>query len=625
MCGVAGIVGLEDGGVLLNKMLDSQRHRGPDAEGRHVERGIALGMRRLSIIDVAGGDQPCLTADRSVMVFMNGEIYNHGSLRKEFDEFPYASQTDTEVIPHLWQKFGEDSLDKLAGMFSLAIWEPSKKTLTLVRDRMGIKPLWIYEDQGILSWSSEIKSFAQAGLSLKLNPQGLWDYMTHGYIPSPDCPFKNVRALLPGHLLRIQLDDKNKWKSEDHCYWALPEADWADPAPSAAVGYVKELLQRSMEEHLKSDVPLGCLLSGGLDSGLLTAWASKIRGAPISTFSVGFAESSYDERGEALALAKELGCSHHSVELREADFLIHLDTAMARTDTLLADPAMVALVPLYDLVQKHVTVVLDGDGADELFGGYPTVTADTIHSLITCLPAYVRRQLKELSRVLPQTKNKANFFFKCERLLRNADLEGGQAHTLWRNIHRLEDKEFLIHSDYIPQSFEEKLGIKNHLASFVKAGGNYTHRDFTKNDLKIWLPDDNLKKVDGQSMGVSVEARVPFLDHRLVELVYPMSLKLKRKFGVKGLLREAGRGILPSSYLNRKKASFHLPLAAWTTGHLKLDITNRIMHLNELSQGFFKEDALRKFIDQSRGDAYSIFNLLALESWWKQWPTTLSI
>ena len=624
MCGIAGLIGSFANNERLGAMLHSQLHRGPDSEGRFVSDNLAMGMRRLSIVDVAGGDQPRSCATGRIKVFMNGEIYNHQDIRKAYPDFNYTSQTDTEVIPHLWATKGQEALQELCGMFALAIWNETEHTLTLVRDRLGIKPLWVYESAEGLAWSSEIRSFAEAGLELEVNPQGLWDFMTHGYIPAPRSPFTNVRSLVPGELLRVKLTAEGRIETTSKVYWDLPKANWAEVSPSAAVGHVKDLLNRSVEEHLMADVPLGCLLSGGLDSGLLTAWASKLRGEPIKTFSVGFAQKSFDERGEAKLLAKHLGCAHFETELKEEDFLTTLDIAMKRTDTLLADPAMVALVPLYELVSSEVTVVLDGDGADELFGGYPTVTANKMHGIISKLPMPLRKALKSLSQSLPESQNKAGFFFKLERLLRNADLNPGQAHALWRNIHKLQDKENLVSQQFHPQSFEEKMGITHAMASYgdIKRFG---HRDFTRNDMKVWLPDDNLKKVDGQSMGVSVEARVPFLDHRLVEAVMPLSMSLKRRFGVKGLLREAGRGILKDEFLYRKKASFHLPLAHWMKGSLKQEIVSRLENLQELTGGYFNAAHLRKFVENERSDAYSIFNLIALESWFKQWPTRLTL
>jgi len=621
MCGIAGLLGYSDLQSTLGTMLRAQRHRGPDDEGIYVDNGVALGVRRLSIIDVEEGVQPRTCP--GVICFFNGEIYNHEDIRRSNPHWPFKGRTDTEVLPHLWSKLGVSGLQKLNGMFAIAFWEPTLRKLTLIRDRLGVKPLWIWEHDGRVAFSSELRSFAAAGLQLNLDPTSLWDYLTHNYIPAPRSPFREVRLLPGGNLATIK-EKNGRWTLEEQVWWTLPNRAMESPLPIDAVEEVRDLLEQSITRQLNADRPLGCLLSGGLDSSLLAAWACKIRGEPLKTFSVGYDNPRFDERGPAKKLATFLHCPHYSVQLTSDKFFHQLDQAVLRGDTLLADQAIVPLSLLYEIVTREVQVVLDGDGADEIFGGYPTFTADTAFKHLVKLPNKWRRGLELLSQRIPETKGKADSLFKLERFLRHATLGQKEAHALWRNIFPAYDKQALIRKEYHPLDEKELLGVSIWMNHIEKYSGGLEDA-FDRADAAIWLADDNLKKVDGQSMGVGVEARVPYLDHCLVEKVLPWSRQLKRRYGVKGLMRESARGILPEFARNRSKAGFHLPLAGWLHGPLKEDVSFRLRALGEMAGEWIDVDYLEHRISTDSYDSYRIFNLLVLESWWRQWPQTLKI
>ncbi|MGE4158919.1 MAG: asparagine synthase (glutamine-hydrolyzing) [Planctomycetota bacterium] len=616
MCGIAGVLGDPSGATRLTRMLGAQLHRGPDGEGVLHDCDVHLGMRRLKIIGLSEGDQPRFDAAGRFAVFMNGEIYNHVEIKKGHAH-PYRGDSDTEVVPHLWYARGEACLEDLRGMFALAVWDRKEGVLTLVRDRLGIKPLWIYQHEKVVAFASEIRAFAEASLPMTLDPSGLADYLTHSHIPAPRSPFTQVKLLQPGHLLTVSRVEGGGWTLRDRCWWKLP-APGLDPTPEDAVSVLRGLMDESMREHLRSDVPLGSLLSGGLDSTALTALAARQTGRRLHTFSVGYDVEGYDERPLAREAAQVLGTEHHETQVGVGDFFPNLDKAVRRGDTLMADQAIVALAPLYDEVKRHVTVVLDGDGADEIFAGYPTYSADHWMEKMVKLPAGLRTCLASLSPVIPEATGKGAWINKIERFLRHIHLTPAEAHALWRNIHTLQDRRLLLN----PALFQgvEGRGIDSHMRSFQEAFGSLSHR-LSAMDLAVWLPDDNLKKADGQSMGVSVEARVPFLDHRLVEAAMGWSPAFKRQRGVKWILREALKGVVPDSLLSRPKAGFHLPLASWLRGPLRTETRRRLEMLENMATDVFKPGALSTAFNSGRLDSYRIFNLLALSSWWQQWPT----
>jgi asparagine synthase (glutamine-hydrolysing) len=549
MCGIAGVLRLQssvpvDRGALLG-MCDAIRHRGPDAEGVFVSGPVGLGHRRLSIIDLSTGAQPMASADGAIWLTYNGEIYNFRDLRSELEAKGHRFRTtsDTEVIIAAYEAFGEAFLDRLRGMFAFALWDARRNELLLVRDRLGIKPLYYTVQDGVLIFASEIKAILRwPGVARRVNVAALEEYLQYRYVPGPATMFEGIDKLPPGHVLRVRDGDVSI-----RCYWDLP-LDGETLRPDRAERELRERVEECVERHLISDVPVGVFLSGGVDSTVITALMSRSVRAPVESFSIGYdTAADTDERPFARLAADRFGTVHRAVDLDPKEFWQSLATLLWHLDEPVADPAALPLYVLSRFARRFVTVLLSGEGADELLAGYgiyPRMLALERMSLFAALLGYVRPLMthRKLQRYVDWAQR------PLEHRYRGVSGLFGEIDRRRLLNAALQDTN---RTDRMAPYFDrtERLDPLRRMLYF---------------DLKVWLPDDLLIKADKTTMAASIELRVPFLDHTLVEWLWrlPSDLKLRGSTG-KYLLRQATRDLVPRPILERRKRGFAVPLREW--------------------------------------------------------------
>ncbi len=623
MCGICGII-YDDPSKAVDKtvlaaMNRTMIHRGPDDEGYFVGKGAGLGMRRLSIIDVSGGHQPMSSEDGMVQAVVNGEIYNYMELRSELESKGHVFRTnsDSEVLPHLYEEFGADLPIKLNGMFGLAVWDEGSRTLVLARDRMGQKPLyWTYAD-GRLLFATELKAIlAYPGLARRIDPDSLAKYLAYEYIPAPHTIFEGVHKLEPGHLLRYR-DGKLSVRG----YWDVPLGDERIGLSEAeAVNEFMRLFDRSVERRLISDVPLGVFLSGGIDSSSVVAMmAKRMRPADIKTFSIAFEERSFDESSYARSVAEHFGTDHREELVRPKDLVALLPKVTDLLDEPFADPSIIPTYALSRFTRRFVTVALGGDGGDELFAGYPTFQADKASAWYRGLPRAFKSYLIEpIARRLPVSDENISFDFKVKQFLKGAEVRGITRHMIWMGAFSPgELAEILVHEPPA-DVFDD---ARRHAASAKEASdGNsvlYAYK-------KLYLAEDILQKVDRASMGVSLEARAPFLDHEIVEFVARLPYRMKLSgFTMKHLLKKAVGEMLPKGIAGRGKKGFGIPVSKWLKGPIKGMMLDLLSEERLVRQGIFKPEAVRRLIDDHlEGRAENrkkLWALMMFQRWFDRW------
>jgi asparagine synthase (glutamine-hydrolysing) len=597
MCGICGIVNASGDGPdrdLLHRMASQIRHRGPDDEGILVSGRAGLVARRLSIIDVEGGHQPIANEDETVWAAFNGEIYNHPELIEQLRARGHAFRTrcDTEVIVHLYEEYGIDFLNRLDGMFGLALWDLRNDTVILGRDRLGIKPLY-YADLGDrLLFGSELKAMLPAGLPRDLNLAALDAYFAVTYIPAPHTIFESARKLLPGHYLRWQ----GGRPVETAAYWKLPVAGAEpryDPRQTEDLAEeLLELLRRAVKIHLISDVPLGAFLSGGLDSSTVVALMAEHSQHPVQTFSIGFEERSYDETPYARQVAQLFGANHRE-RTQKPDPVVMTEMLAWMYDEPFADSSAIATYSVAELARRHVKVALTGDGGDEIFGGYLIYRADKLRSLYQRLPEGLREGLiREAVNRLPTSDRKTSLDYKLKRFVRAASLPAAEAHAGWKTIFTRDVRERLI-----PEVPDEDLAIEM-MSRYFREGprgdliGGSLHADTV-----MGMPDDMLTKVDRTTMAVSLEARVPLLDRSVVEFMagLPSSYKV-HGWTLKYLMKRAMRGIVPDEIIDRQKAGFNVPIARWLRSDLREFMQESLSDSHLRSMGVFDPAVVQETI-----------------------------
>lgn len=566
ICGIAGPSGEQPEAELLRAMAATIVHRGPDDEGVVVAGPAGLAARRLSIIDVAGGHQPIANEDESVWGALNGEIYNHPELMRHLASRGHHLRTrcDTEVIVHLYEEYGPDFLTRLDGMFALAVWDTRTQTLLLARDQLGIKPLYYAEVDDRLVFGSEIKALLPAGLPLDLDLAAVDAYFALSYVPAPHTIFRAVRKLLPGHYVT--------WRPGQLVrqipYWHLPcsrEDRHRGAHPDELAAELLQLLRRAVQRHMISDVPLGAFLSGGLDSSAVVALMAEHSSQPVRTFSIGFDERSYDETAHARAVAQAFATDHREL-VQRPDPVALIETMSTAYDEPFADSSALAVLSVARLAREHVTVSLTGDGGDEIFGGYLTYRADQLAELYRRLPAPLRDTvIPTLTGWLPASDRKVSFDFKAKRFVRSASLPAAEAHLGWKTIFTAEARHELL-GDVPGSDLAAELARR-----YFESGpaGDQLGRSL-RVDTLLGLPDDMLTKVDRATMAVSLEARVPLLDRRVVEFMAALPSTYKvHGWELKYLFKRAVRGLLPEGVLGRKKEGFNLPVARWLRQDLR--------------------------------------------------------
>ena len=615
MCGICGIC--HPGGSVerctVEAMCDSLAHRGPDDYGVHVQGPVGLGATRLSIIDLAGGHQPLCNETGAIWAVQNGEIYNYQALRADLLARGHrlATQSDTEVLVHLYEEYGDDFVQRLHGMFAFAIWDAQRQRLLLARDRLGVKPLLYMQDAGRLIWGSEIKAILRANVPRRVDPIALSDYLAFDYVPGPRTMFDGICKLPAGHVLI--------WDGDLHVrpYWDVPGKHQETGRNHAELrDRLRGLLEDAVQEAMVSDVPVGAFLSGGLDSSVVVALMSRVAQGPVRTFSVGFQERSYNELPYARMVAEQYRTDHHELIVEpHIEEVIH--EIVDHFDEPFADSSAVATYYVSQAARQHVKVVLSGDGGDEIFGGYTIYQADRLAHFYRRLPHLLADgMIPGIVRRLPASESKMSWDLKARRFVERARCDPMTAHAAWRVIFTAEMKERLYADG----------GADHHdsLAAVRAFFDGYTDNDllnrFMYTDTKVSLVDDMLTKVDRMSMANSLEVRVPLLDHRLVEWMSQVPSEFKvRGLRLKYLFKDVARDLVSKKIVDRRKAGFHVPIPGWIKHELRPLIAEQLSPSAIARQGFFDPDYVSGLLDAHRNgrENYSrnIWGLLIFSLW----------
>ncbi len=571
MCGICGYINFDKQDYAreqdIRRMCDVIVHRGPDEDGYFVHDNVALGMRRLSIIDLQTGRQPIANEDKSIWIVYNGEIYNFPELRKELEAkgHIFRTRTDTETIVHAYEEWGVDCPNRFNGMFAFAIWDDRRKQLFLARDRIGIKPLYYYFDEHRLVFGSELKSIVQLPtVPRELDLEALDLFLTYEYIPAPYSILKGIRKLPPGHLLLAK-----EGKIETHQYW---EVHFQENGRSFE-DYKEELLdilQDSVKKRLISDVPLGAFLSGGIDSSTIVALMSRVMDQPVKTFSIGFENQTYNELDYARTIAKHFNTDHHELII-QPDALAWTEKLVYMLDEPFGDFSIFPTYLVSKMAREHVKVVLSGDGGDELFGGYETYIADwTDRAYRRMVPEVVReKMIAPIAAWLPPTEKKKGLINRIKRFVEGSHLPEDLEHTRWMTF-LAEEEKAKFYSEDVVMARNGRTAYDFMRQYFRKAATRDPLNRQLYVDIKTYLVDDILVKVDRMSMAVSLEARVPFLDHRVVEFSarVPGEYKLNKN-RTKIILKEALKELLPPEIIHRGKEGFSIPIKSWIKKELK--------------------------------------------------------
>jgi asparagine synthase (glutamine-hydrolysing) len=596
-------------------MTQALAYRGPDDQGIYESAGIRFGVRRLSIIDVPGGHQPIANEDGTVIVAFNGEIYNHQALRARLEGqgHRFRTRSDTEVLVHLYEEYGDASVHLLQGMFAFALWDVKRRRLFLARDRLGIKPLYYAATHDGLVFASEAKAlFEHPDIQPEIALDVLDLYLSLRYVPGPNTLFRGVKKLLPGHVLIHE-----SGRTEIRRYWELVLGD-VQPAVNLdeAVEEFNGLLRDAVRAHLISDVPIGALLSGGLDSSAIAALAGQATGRPVTTFTVGFdLPGAHNELVEARATARYLGTDHHELVIKP-DAVALLPKLAWHLDEPVADPAALPTYLICRFARESVPVVLTGEGGDELLAGYPRyVWFARARRLQRALPRWLREDvLLPLGRLAPMG---ARYHRALDNLL-------GERDDAARHLHWVAGLDPALLPALLSPDVRAAVrpGRVAELLEPYFCGGESGAivQQLMALDVHTWLVDDVLHKMDRMSMAASVEARVPFLDHRLVEFVASLPLRVKlANLGTKTLLKRAMAPLLPAATIQRRKHAFQIPLDQWVWGPLAGFVRDVLLDRQARQRGWFDPKSVASLLAPHRNgrsaDGQSVWTLLCLELW----------
>ena len=618
MCGICGLVSLDGASgpdpAALAAMNEALAHRGPDSDGSVIDGPCGLAMRRLSIIDLAGGDQPIASEDGRICVIQNGEIYNYRELMDGLRArgHSFSTQSDTEVLVHLYEERGAAFVEDLRGMFTVALWDAGEGRVVLARDRFGIKPLYYRVADGTLSFASELKALLrQPGFSREIDPAALEAFLAFNSIPAPLTIFKQAWKLPPGHLLIAERGEVSISR------YARPSPAPADQLRTedeeALAEELRGRLRDSVRAHLVSDVPVGVLLSGGIDSCALTALAAAESGYQVSTFSIGFEEGSFDELDRARLVAERYGTDHHELVLRP-DAVDLLPRLVEAFDEPFGDSSALPTYLVSELAADTVKVVLSGEGGDELFGGYYTYVADRLAPRVGGAAAFLRPLVDRL----PSSSEKASFDYKAKRFVRGAHLPPVERHHAWKEIFSPEAQRELLVS---PPGFDP---LDLYRARYAETEGAEELARLQDLDLGIYLVDDLLVKTDRASMAHSLEARVPFLDPVVADLALALETKRKiRGFQKKRLLRRAVAPLLPKEIVRGRKQGFSIPVAAWLRGDLEPFARDVLSAETIERQGCLNPETVTRVLDDhvaGREDlSRQIWGLLSFTLWFERY------
>jgi asparagine synthase (glutamine-hydrolysing) len=667
MCGITGWLNLKQSDsnhnaeAVLHSMCETIVHRGPDSEGLWIDDRAALGMRRLSIIDLKTGDQPVFNCDRSVIVMMNGELYNYREVRADLEKrgHKFTTHSDTEILPHLYEEYGDAFIDHVNGMYAFSLWDTRKKKLIIARDRFGEKPLYYGVFDGKLIWASEPKALlAHPSVKAELDLNALRHYVSFDYVPAPMSIYKGVSKLPAAHMMVVENGEvrvRRYWDIE----WGsagsnTPSAEAAATPPKTGgeigqssprggslagseeppaktqsrkrestlgekANELRELLSDAVRMRLVSDVPLGILLSGGIDSSTVAAFATQHATERVKTFSIGFEEDSFDESKYARRVAKHLDTEHYEDKLSATTAGDLIGEIGKWLDEPMSDGSLIPTYLLARFVRKHVTVALGGDGGDELFAGYPMYYAHAVAAKYKSIPSFIRSGLIEpIVNALPVSTNNLSFDYKAKRFIRGANLDDVARHHAWFGSFSTDQHDKLFTKDVLGKTNADIYKSVSELAAASNAGSVVERMQYA--DINFYLAEDILTKVDRAAMAVSLETRAPFLDPRVGQFAasIPVDYKLRGKSG-KVILKEAMKDLLPNDILHRAKKGFGIPIAEWLKGRLNPLMHDMLSPERLRSQGLFDADYVARLIREHETGAAShhkeLWTLLVFQLW----------
>ncbi len=624
MCGIVGIAYTKSRRIereILEKMNEQIVHRGPDDDGFYINENIGLAMRRLSIIDLAGGEQPIFNTDKSKVIVFNGEIYNYREIRESLEKrgHEFYTNSDTEAIVHLYDEYGADCVDHLRGMFAFAIWDETDKTLFVARDRVGKKPLlYSHRENGDLIFGSEFRSLLQhPDISREVDYEAIDSYLSYLCVPAPQTAYKQIRKLEPGHWLR--------WKDgrvETQRYWQPDFSKKIKISQEEAEEETLRILRESTEMRMISEVPLGAFLSGGVDSSVVVALMAQASSKPVKTFSIGFEEQGFSELKYAKKVAEHVGAEYHEFIVKP-DALEVLPTLIEHYGEPYADSSAIPTYYVAKETRKYVTVALNGDGGDESFAGYERHAAMRLAELYRKFPAFARKLFVETPiNLIPTDEIKKSRVRDVQRFLKAASLPTTERYFRWMSTFDRNAKKELYTKEFTQTVAEQN--PSNFLdVWFEQANGAGIVDTTLLTDQMTYLPNDLLVKVDIATMANSLEGRSPFLDHNVIEFAasLPENIKMKR-IETKSLLKKVAAKLVPPEVVYRRKMGFGVPVGDWFRGNMKSFVRERLLSEKSLNRGIAKPEAIRRFVDEhtnsERDHTFQIWTLLMLELWFQR-------
>jgi asparagine synthase (glutamine-hydrolysing) len=623
MCGIVGIINRIGEAIdpqILKRMANAIRHRGPDGEGYFVHENVGFGHQRLAIIDLVSGQQPIHNENKTIWIVYNGEIYNFAELREQLQEAGHLfyTNTDTEVIVHAYEQYGDKCVTFLRGMFAFALWDGNQRKLLLARDRVGKKPLLYSHSNGRFIFASEFQAILQNSIiNRDVDVNAIDQYLTHTYIPAPLTAFKEIKKLLPGHILIYQEEQIRIVR-----YWQLNFTPKNRIPEEEAAEHVLDLLTEAVKVRMRSDVPLGAFLSGGIDSSAVVGIMSQISDKPAKTFSIGFEETSYNELEYARIIAKRFGTDHHEFIVKP-EALEVLPTLVRHYGEPYADSSAIPTFYVSQVTCQHVKVALSGDGGDELFAGYDRYFGLSLAARYAGIPAFLRRGvINPLCSLLPAFGRYAERIRQVKRSVRIADLPRGALHLYWLSTFRPNLK-----AELYSEEFRQSLSSADNLSWWEHLYQGTTGLDAVDAALYVdtcsSLPYDFLVKVDITSMANSLEVRSPFLEHALMEFAacLPSNFKLRGKTH-KYILKKALNGFIPDENLYRSKMGFEVPVRQWLRNELRMFLTDILLSERSLKRGYFRQEFIewlvKSHISAKQDFSYQVWTLLMLELWCRE-------
>ncbi len=620
MCGILGYSHIAEdlpAGVLM-AALEAIAHRGPDHQGTFCSEHISLGATRLRIVDLEGGDQPLFSPDRDIVVIFNGEIFNCSELRAQLqaEGFAFETRCDTEVVLNAFRCWGSSCFSKLRGMFAIALWVQSEHRLVLARDRMGIKPLYYCLQDGEIYFGSELKCILlHPAVRRNICLSGLNCFLSLNYVPGPLTLVEGIIKLMPGHVLEWR---NGEWSSGS--YLPRPAAGSAPRSVADACDELDDLLTQSLKEQLVSDMPVGIWLSGGLDSSTILHYAANAHQGQLQTYSVTFRGRSFDESRYIKEVSRHFGTRHSEFDLSaSADLVDAIERIAYHSDEPGADAGALPLWFLAQMTSREVTVVLTGEGADELFAGYLTYEADRYNALARRIPAGLRQAALAFAMHLPVSDEKIGFEYRLKRFLQGTLLSPEMAHVFWNGTFSEAEKQRLF-------LFADAAPLAGVLAEMDAGEDLQRYLDF---DQRYYLPDDILYKVDRISMAHSLEVRPPFLDPRIVDFAAALPERLKlRGSNSKYVLRRLMKDKLPRTVLQRPKIGFDVPIHEWLRGVLRPLLLDTLSQEAVLASGLFHWPAVKRLVnahlERKANYGYHLWGLMVLLIWMKRWKIELA-